>query len=49
MQRSKPYPLWLMFMDIFLFLVTGGAWIFIVIPREILRFSQPPKRPHYRY
>lgn len=39
MARSKPYTKKLMFLDIILTLVTGGAYLFIVIFREMYRRS----------
>lgn len=37
MARSKPYTLKLGILDVFLLLVTGGAWVFIILIRELYR------------
>ena len=39
MARSKPYTKKLMTLDIVLFLITGGLWLFVMLFRELYRHS----------
>ena len=41
MQRSKPYPFWLLWLDLILIFLTAGGWIWIIAIRELYRFFGP--------
>jgi hypothetical protein len=39
MARSKPYTLKLGIFDLFMLLITAGAWIVVMLIRELIRWS----------
>lgn len=39
MARSKPYTKKLAILDLILILITGGAWLLIVLVRELYRHN----------
>lgn len=40
MARSKPYTKKLLWLDVILFLITGGFWLFVMFFRELYRHGQ---------
>lgn len=46
MKRNKPYRLRVLILDLFMLLITSGAWFVVIILRELYAFTNTPKKAY---